>query len=56
MSENISLLGEDEVAYTKKDFVDTILFKKKEIDEMFGEQSKLLENIARQKEELNTYD
>ena len=53
MSENISLLGEDEVAYTKKDFVDTILFKKKEIDEMFSEQSKLLENIARQKEELN---
>ena len=53
MSENISLLGEDEVTYTKKDFVDTILFKKKEIDEMFGEQCFLTIQIARQKEELN---
>ena len=53
MSENISLLGEDEVTYTKKDFVDTILFKKKEIDEMFEEQSKKLQTIALQKEELN---
>ena len=53
MSENISLLGDDEVTYTNKDFLDILLFKKKEIDKMFSEQSSELENINRQKEELN---
>ena len=53
MSENISLLGDDEVTYTKQDILDIISFKKKEIDEMFEEQSEKLESIALQKEELN---
>ena len=53
MSENISLLGDDEVTYTNQDILDIISFKKKEIDEMFEEQSKKLESIALQKEELN---
>jgi len=53
MSENISLLGDDEVTYTNQDILDIISFKKKEIDEMFEEQSKKLETIALQKEELN---
>ena len=53
MSENISLLGDDEVTYTNKDFLDILLFKKKEIDKMFSEQSNELDNINRQKEELN---
>ncbi len=53
MSENISLLGDDEVTYTNKDFLDILLFKKKEIDDMFTEQSKELDGINRQKEELN---
>ena len=53
MSENISLLGDDEVTYTNKDFLDILLFKKKEIDDMFAEQSKELDSINRQKEELN---
>ena len=53
MSENISLLGDDEVTYTNKDFLDILLFKKKEIDDMFAEQSKELDGINRQKEELN---
>ena len=45
MSENISLLGDDEVTYTNQDILDIISFKKKEIDEMFEEQSKKLETI-----------
>ena len=53
MSENISLLGDDELTYTNQDILDIISFKKKEIDEMFEEQSKKLESIALQKEELN---
>ena len=53
MSENISLLGDDEVTYTNQDILDIISFKKKEIDEMFEEQSEKLESIALQKEELN---
>ena len=53
MSENISLLGDDEVTYTNQDILDIISFKKKEIDEMFEEQSKKLQTIALQKEELN---
>ena len=53
MSENISLLGDDELTYTNQDILDIISFKKKEIDEMFEEQSKKLETIALQKEELN---
>ena len=53
MSENISLLGDDEVTYTNQGILDIISFKKKEIDEMFEEQSKKLESIALQKEELN---
>ena len=53
MSQNISLLGDDEVTYTNQDILDIISFKKKEIDEMFEEQSKKLESIALQKEELN---
>ena len=32
MSENISLLGDDEVTYTNQDILDIISFKKKEID------------------------
>ena len=53
MSENISLLGDDEVTYNHTDLIDILLFKKKEIDEMFTEQSKELDSIARQKDELN---
>ena len=53
MSENISLLGDDEVTYTNQDILDIISFKKKEIDEMFEQQSKKLETISLQKEELN---
>ena len=53
MVDNISLLGDDEVTYTNQDILDIISFKKKEIDEMFEEQSKKLETIALQKEELN---
>ena len=53
MVDNISLLGDDELTYTNQDILDIISFKKKEIDEMFEEQSKKLETIALQKEELN---
>ena len=53
MVDNISLLGDDELTYTNQDILDIISFKKKEIDEMFEEQSKKLESIALQKEELN---
>ena len=53
MSENISLLGEDDVTYTSTDFVDILIQKKKEIDKMFEEQSSILDSIARQKDELN---
>ena len=51
--DDISLLGDDDVTYTNQDILDIISFKKKEIDEMFEEQSKKLETIALQKEELN---
>ena len=53
MVDNISLLGDDELTYTNQDILDIISFKKKEIDEMFEEQSEKLESIALQKEELN---
>ena len=53
MSENISLLGDNELTYTDQDFVDRLLFKKNEIDEMFTEQSGELDSITRQIEELN---
>ena len=48
MSENISLLGDNELTYTDQEFVDRLLFKKNEIDEMFTEQSGELDSISRQ--------
>jgi len=50
---NISLLSSDELTYTEKEFVDRLLLKKVEIDEMFAKQSEDLDSIVRQKEELN---
>jgi ABC-type phosphate transport system auxiliary subunit len=52
MSDNIPLDIED-VTYTNQEFVDRLLLKKSEIDNMFSEQSKELDDINRKKEELN---
>ena len=53
MSDNISLLSDDEVTYNHTDLIDILLLKKSEIDDMFAEQSKELDSIVRQKDELN---
>ena len=50
---NISLLSDDDVINTEKELVDILLLKKVEIDEMFAKQSKDLDSVVRQKEELN---
>ena len=50
---NISLLSDDDVINTEKEFVAILLLKKVEIDEMFAKQSKDLDSVVRQKEELN---
>jgi hypothetical protein len=50
---NISLLSSDDVINTEKEFVDRLLLKKVEIDEMFAKQSNELNGVVRQKEELN---
>jgi len=50
---NISLLSDDELTYTENEFVDRLLLKKVEIDEMFAKQSNELNGVVRQKEELN---
>jgi ABC-type phosphate transport system auxiliary subunit len=52
MSDNIPL-NIEEMTYTNQEFVDRLLFKKTEIDGMFSEQSKELDDINRKKDELN---
>ena len=52
MSDNIPL-NIEEMTYTNQEFVDRLLFKKTEIDDMFSEQSKELDDINRKKDELN---
>ncbi len=53
MDDNISLLKTIEKTYTNNEVIEILVYKKNEVDSLFEETSKSLDEITRQRDELN---
>ena len=53
MDDNISLLKTIEKTYTNNEVIEILVYKKNEVDSLFEETSKSLDDITRQRDELN---
>ena len=53
MDDNFSLLKTIEKTYTNNEVIENLVYKKNEVDSLFEETSKSLDDITRQRDELN---